>query len=293
MTHVGCKQLFTFETKMKNLFIIISSIFFLFSCHEDDKEISVDAVVVQYLSIAHTRENTNPFMDSSAEQIDYSKYDMLWLGGDLAYLTSVDDVTMSHLDSILNFESSTTLWALGNHDYSNLERIQNYTNKPPYYSTNRNGITFLVLDTQDSLSNIVGMQKELVEDVLDTIQNSSYLVVLHHKLIWMYGNPDLETQMSTIPNGDFGNYFHCINPNNFYDDIYPKLVDVTKRGIEVICIAGDIGGKAKQFEYITDDGIYFLASGIDAGKKGNLALVFNHDVSNKKLEWEFVSIENL
>ena len=60
--------------------------------------------------------------------------------------------------------------------------------------------------------------------------------------------------------------FHCINPNNFYEDVYPLLVKVRHRGIEVICIGGDIGAKANEFEYITSDTIYFLASGISYQK---------------------------
>ena len=54
------------------------------------------------------------------ESIDYSYYDMLWLGGDMAVSSSLDDITMNHIDSILDVGNENTLWALGNHDYADL-----------------------------------------------------------------------------------------------------------------------------------------------------------------------------
>lgn len=89
-------------------------------------------------------------MDSVAENIDYSFYDMLWLGGDLALSSSLDDMTMDHLDSILDLDNENTLWALGNHDYADLDRVQAYTYRLPYYAYYKDKITFIVLDTQDS-----------------------------------------------------------------------------------------------------------------------------------------------
>ena len=61
-------------------------------------------------------------------------------------------------------------------------------------------------------------------EVLDTIQQSNHLIILHHKLIWMYDHDVLESQISSVSNADLGGCFNCINPNNFYSEIYPKLV---------------------------------------------------------------------
>ena len=91
------------------------------------------------------------------------------------------------------------------------------------------------------MSNIVNHQKDFLFEVLDTIQQSEHLIILHHKLIWMYGHDVLESQISSVSNADLGNCFNCINPNNFYSDIYPKLVDIKIEGIQVYCIGGDIG----------------------------------------------------
>lgn len=277
---------------MKQLTIIISLLLavLLVSCKKDPVQIPT---IQNYLHISHTRTASNPGMDSVAEQIDYHKYNMLWLGGDMAANSSGSDFTMSHLSSILNFSNKNTLWALGNHDYDDLDLVQNYTNRPAYYVYNHNNITFIILDTQDSLSNIVGEQLAMVKSVFDTISESSHLILLHHKLIWMYNNPDLEPQIPGISNGIQGDCFYCINPNNFYDDIYPELVDVKSRGINIICIGGDIGFNASEFEYITTDGIYFLASGIDYNNPDKKALLFQHNLETKTLSWEYKQLITL
>lgn len=248
-----------------------------------------------YIHLAHTRTGANPNMDGEAEGIDFAVFDMLWLGGDLAMSTSGDDLTMMHVDSIFNLGGTSTLWALGNHDYADLQRIHAFTGRPAYYAYHRNKITFLVLDTQDSLSHISGLQKDLVRSVTDTVSESSHLVVLHHKLIWMYGHPYLQSRIPYVSNAGIGDStcFYCIHENNFYEDIYPELLRVEERGVEVICIGGDIGFRSNEFEYLTSEGIQFLASGIEAGSGENQALIFNHDVAGGKLAWEFVHLSEL
>ena len=74
---------------------------------------------------------------------------MLLLGGDLSYYTSEDDLTMDRVNQFFNIGSHNTLWSLGNHDYTDLSRVELYTNRPSHYSYFNNGISFLVLDTQD------------------------------------------------------------------------------------------------------------------------------------------------
>jgi len=246
-----------------------------------------------YLHIAHTRTDANPSMDPVAESIDYSGYDLLWLGGDMALSSSLDDVTMNHLDSILDLGNDNTLWALGNHDYADLNRVSAYTHRPAYYAYYKDNITFLVLDTQDSLSNIIGQQRELFFSVTDTLQTTTHLILLHHKLIWMYGSDYLQPYINSIPNGGLGDCFYCINPNNFYSDLYPELLEIEAKGIEVICIAGDIGFRTNEFEYTTPEGVQLLASGIEAGNSNNQALVFKHDMVNDTLSWAFTALSDL
>ncbi len=261
--------------------------------NKDDNPIVPENTIVKYLHLSHTRTNTNPAMDSTVEAMDFSAYDMLWLGGDLAESTSFDDITMNHVDSVFNLGSPNTLWSLGNHDYADLQRVQNYTARNPFYSYHKNGITIIVLDSQDSLSNIIGSQKVFFDAVTDTMSSSSHLIIMMHKLIWMYGDSVFEPQIPAVTNGGFGSCFYCVNPNNFNTEIYPKLLMIKQRGIGVICIGGDIGFNVKEFSFINNDGIVFLASGINAGTTGNLGLIFNHDITQKKLTWRFTPLSEL
>jgi hypothetical protein len=109
----------------------------------------------------------------------------------------------------------------------------------------------------------------------------------------MYGNDQLQPLIPYVSNGEFGDCFYCINPNNFYSEIYPKLQEVEERGIEIVCIAGDIGFRTDQFEYLTPEGIQFLASGIESGNPGNKALLFHHDQAWKELSWQYVLLTDL
>jgi len=272
---------------MKTIIYYILFISLLTACTSTEK--------AAYLHIPHTRTNKNIEVLDAVKNLNYNKYDMLWLGGDMAIHTSEDDATMQLMNELFDLESPNTLWSLGNHDNTDLDRVQRFTQRPAYYTHHHhNGITFLVLDTQDSLSNIVGEQQAMVNSVVDTIQMSSHLVILHHKLIWMLGHPELEARIPDVTNGGTGETcVQCINPNNFYTEIYPKLMEVKKRGVEVLCIGGDIGFKAKEFEYQTKENIHFLASGIADDTLVNKVLVFEHDLNNKKLTWTFKDIKEL
>lgn len=246
-----------------------------------------------YLHLSHTKTENNNIVDSQIINISYEKYDMLWLGGDLSKFTSIDDQMMATYDDLFNFASPNTLWSIGNHDYNDLSRISSFTQRPIFYTYSTNDICFLVFDTQDDLSSISGEQLALFNQVVDTIEQSSHLVILHHKLIWMDGETTLEDMIPTTSNGEQGSCFHCINPNNFYTAIYPRLIEVKNKGIEVLCIGGDIGFYADEFEWTTPEDIHFLASGIYSGFPGNKAIVFEHSLIENTLEWKFELLSNI
>ena len=273
---------------MKKGLVILITIMFFWSCEKDNP-----SKKNHYLHVSHTRSDSNPHVDNEVKKLDFEQFDMLLLGGDIAYSTSLNNYTMEHIDLVFDVGNESTLWALGNHDYANLNRVEYYTNRPPFYSFHRDGATFIVLDTQDDFSNISGAQKDFFDSVVDTIINSSHVILLHHKLIWMYGNPNLENEIDAISNGGLGDCFWCINPNNFYVDIYPKLVSLTESGIQVFCVGGDLGKKVVEFEHITQEGVYFLASGINFGDTNNKCLVFSHDIINQTIEWNFELITDL
>jgi len=182
---------------------------------------------------------------------------------------------------------------LGNHDHSNLELLTEFTGKPTFYTYTKNEVTYLVLYTDLNASNITNTQLDLVTQVCDTISTSKSLVVLSHKLFWMPGHPVLEPMIDTIANAKLDFCGWCTQPNNFYEVVYPKLIQVKNRGIQVLCIAGDIGSYVQEFEYKTKEGIYFLASGMSYKAKNNKGLLLYFNEDSTALDWHFELLQNL
>ena len=276
-----------------SVFLLLAIAFFTTSCVKDKIIPAPEPIIKTYLHIAHTRTENNYEVDETVSKIDYSKFDLIWLGGDMEQLTSVDDSAMAVVDAVFDLKNKNTLWSIGNHDYTDIQRVSKFTKRKSYYSYYKNGITFIVLDTQLDKCSISGEQQMMFDEVTDTLNNSSYLIILQHKLVWMYNNDSLEKLMETVPNAPLGNHSYSIYPNNFYTAVYPKLLKIKQKGIEVLCIAGDIGIKTSKFEYISPEGIFFLASGIHSGHDGNKALLFTHDITNQKLSWKYILVSDL
>lgn len=277
--------------KITQIFILFFLLIISIGCKENNPPIE-EKDDLQMIHISHTRGWDNSVVNSAIKNVDYSVYDIRLLGGDLANMTSLDVPIMETWNDIFDFGNPHTLWALGNHDYTDLSLVSTYTEREPFYTHHRDGITFLVLDTQENFSNISGEQLDLFNSVLDTIVDSKYLIINHHKLIWMYGHPVLESMIDDTANGEFGTCVYCTNPNNFYKDIYPRLVELENRGIEVICIGGDVGFHVKSFEYTTVDGIQYLASGCNLVGEDSV-LIFDYFVDEKELDWRFRGLSEL
>jgi hypothetical protein len=236
------------------------------------------------------RTGQNPYMDNIAYGLNYNDFNMLWLGGDLADQTTENTQSMDHLNQYFSFGNPSTLWALGNHDYLDTNIVTQYTGRNTFYAYHRDGITYLVLDTQRDDCSVVGDQKTLFDNVTDTISSSSHLVILHHKLIWLYDHPILNPDLEDISNGPLGSCHYCLEPNNFMSDLYPILTNVQQHGIQVICVGGDLGIKRNEFEYLDTSGMYFLASGINDGTDDDQVLVFTHDIEKRELKWNFIPL---
>ena len=250
-----------------------------------------------YLHIAHTRsyDGAKDKLMPEVEQMNFETYDLLMLGGDLVFESTADTATLNYLDHTFHLSQKDVLWTLGNHDYHHHpEWISGFTKRPNFYAHQKNGIQYLVLDSQQDLCNTTGQQKELLEQSIQSLDEATtHLIVLHHKLLWMMDDGPLQKRINEVSNGGSGNCFYCVPPNNFYTVVYPKLVEVQNRGIQVICIAGDIGAKVDQFEHKTKEGIYFLASGLKDGSPSNKVLLFDHDLSTGKLDWKFELLEEV
>jgi len=280
---------------MKNLFIFASVLIVFAGC---DNPIFQKGNVKHYLLLSHTRllDTVNQKVDPRLEQIDFQAFDLLFLGGDMTEETSKSYSTLTYLDSLFDLKSPNTLWALGNHDNTNLANIRQATRRPITYTYYKNGITFVVLYTQekeDWICTITGNQLEMLQNVTDTISESSHLVILSHKLIWLWKHPELKKHTGKGYYDWSCNY--RIHETNWPKDILPRLRAVQKRGIQVICMAGDIGNNVREFEEHTKDGIYYLASGLCAleGKRNESEiLLFEHDLDRRKLSWKFVNLDD-
>ena len=269
---------------MKLLFVSLS-ILFLIGCSKTN--------IKTYACIAHTRLNDNSGIDSIVSHANLSKYDMLLLGGDIANLSSYNDSVLMCLDSIFDVSSATTLWALGNHDYTNVDLLKSYTKKETFYTYYQDNTTFVVMDTQKDSSQIINEQLKLFNQVMDTISESENLIFLSHKLIWMRNHPSLDNEIDSVSNGGIGECSYCVQNNNFYQEIYPKLVEFSNQGKQVYCIAGDVGFKVSKFEYVTKEGIQFLGTGIKANSIGNYFLEIKNNMQSHQLSFSFKPITDL
>lgn len=266
------------------------------ACSPDPEwEIKPQTHLRHYLHLSHTRTNTNPEIYAPLHAVNFDQYDMLWLGGDLALFTTENEPAIQQADALFGLSKPTTLLSAGNHDYSQPELLRQYTQRPTFYHYHQQGITFLVLDSEINQGTIKNEQWELVQSVLDTLQDSECLILLHHKLIWMPGHPVLGAQIDQLSNGRAGTCGYCLRPNNFYADLYPELVRVQREGTQVFCVGGDIGMRTHAFSYETTEGVTFLASGINFSllPQENHALLFTHDLENGTLRWEYQSVAEL
>ncbi len=270
--------------------LFILSVFFT-SCRQ-----TTEKEEKQYLFLSHTRtlDTLHQNLDARIEKMDFSPYDLLLLGGDLTEETSKKRSTMEYVDRIFNLSSPNTHWALGNHDNADTALVQEFTKKPITYTFNRDGITWVVLYTEekaDWICTITGEQLAMLQAVTDTISQSSHLIVMTHKPVWLRDHPDLKAYAGTNRWNWACNYM--ITQTNWPEEVLPRLRAVQARGVQVICLAGDFGNNQQSFEVKTPDGIQYLGCGIpvlDEKRPLGRMLRFHHKPKERALSWEFVLI---
>ena len=118
-------------------------------------------------------------------------------GGDYCDVTTGSTNTVAYLDRILHLTNSSTMLAMGNHDSTSRSMFTNATKRNSYYTYQTNGIMFMVLDTTLNTALISGAQLTMVSNTVAALSNQTHLVVVHHHIIWLRGNPDLDVLMSS------------------------------------------------------------------------------------------------
>ena len=273
------------EKMKKNLLILtVLSIGFVVSAQSGS--------LAKYIFVPHPRseDRVNQTVLSGIEAINFAIYDMILLGGDLTYYTSIDRTSMDYCDSLFDLGSPNTLWAMGNHDLTNRNLVEEYTGRLSFYSYSRDNITFLVLDTEldakgFTSSHISGDQLEMVRQVCDTIARSDYLVLLHGRLLWMIGNDDLTQKLDSVAEST-----KQLDTSNFYAVVYPLLQLAKNRGVPVLCLGGD---KSKiNIVYSPEDSITFIASTMapEYTDTVNDVVILSQDMHTGQLSWEFVPL---
>lgn len=248
----------------------------------------------KYLYTSHTRicnAENGWSIKKELEKVNYSSFDLTLLGGDMLCQSSLENRGMKYLDSIFNINSEKTLWSIGNHDDDNLAVFKKYTKRNNYYSCFFDGITFIILDSEVDDCKIINDQLAFIQNTLDTIKDSKNIIIMTHKLIWLYGNEEIKLYGEEKSNVKIGDNKWNIKVNNFYNDIYPLLIKKELDGINVICIAGDLGTNSNVFEFKSREGIDFLANGIGDDLSNDKMLVLSN--VNSIISWEFIKIDNL
>ncbi len=229
------------------------------------------------------------------ERVDYSAYDLLLLGGDYTWRGTGARKTVAYLDAVFDLSASTTLASLGNHDTSNRSFFTDVTGRPRNYSFETNGVTFVVLDTTDDGQNILGDKLQMLTDTVNALPENSHLVVIHHHVIWLADYAPLADLQGSLL---LGASSASLSGLNFYEAVYPLLLQARAKGVNVICLAGDRTGTPTEEFYIdhtTADGVRFIAAGLMEEAPANLrtVVVLEQDVEAGTLTCQFKPLSDL
>jgi len=261
----------------------------------------------KYMFIGHTYMGES-IIDSRLVELDKSVYDNIWLGGDICSETLMLQSNLDYLQTHLRIADPHNYFSFGNHDRrnGNLEWFIQFTGKNNYYADYNNGITTIVLDTNLDPSDCENLDKQcdIIFDVCDSISTSSHLILLFHWGLWsgVPGVPEPNTfSHSNLP---YWNSNCDSTNNNFTQVIYPKLVEVQNRGIQVICIMGDMGASYKKIDFRSTDNIAFLGCGLYNIKyrfeedqwwayEKDVILELDHNIDERTLLWNYRDLDSL
>ena len=294
-------------------FYVLLPIVFLLSCSNSAE------IERKFIFLGHTYEwGDSTRIDKRLEQLDFSNYDQIWLGGDISSHTTLKKSTVTYIDSIFDLDSEQTHWALGNHDvmHGNIQYITDRTKRNTFYSSYFERICLLVLNT--NLFHIYpGMppqedcaekeaQLNLIQSVCDSISEANHLIILHHLALLNELRKDADGQANQAFNMN-AQYIRasCDSTSDFTATVYPWLTKVQDRGIQVTLIGGDLGMQAKQYEFTTKEGIKILGSGINNSVNPKYApeyvknfdpdriLIVRYFPESGKLDWDFQLLNDL
>lgn len=228
--------------------------------------------------------------DHRLAQININQYDGIFMGGDILAEASLTTEFLADLDELVDLSDPMTLYALGNHDSrnGNWDWVSEFTKRKTYSVHYADKSVFMVLNT-----NIVPYDCEMLEDqfymiktTCDTISTAQNLFLFMHHNIW-------DRVPGLSPGWTIGHqnctYWlaNCDSVSaHFYNVVYPMLVDVKERGIEVFCVFGDLGVPGKEkFNEVSSHGVHFLGSGLYHYSPDDEVLIFENHSGEIEFGW--------
>jgi len=243
-------------------------------------------------------------VDERLEKLDFSEYDGIWLGGDVCSESLLEYSTLEYIDNLFDLKHPNTHWAFGNHDSRNGNWIwfEELSGKKTYYTSHYKGITYMVLNSTLTPYHCEQLndQYRIIVNLCDTISESSHLIFLVHHCLWE-NVPGLPVPYKYAQSNLRYFSFTCDNPNaTFLNDIYPRLIEVKNRGVEVILIMGDMG--SQRINILNPDGIHFVGTGLNRSKyqdpevrensDRDWFIEFKHVPETRWLDWKFHDLDS-
>ncbi len=281
--------------------VMFSAILFCaISCKKNDVPARNSILFLSHIYKSKTR------IDPRVEQLNLNKYEHIWLGGDICGDSDIKYSTLEYINKVLKVDQPGNYWALGNHDVEgeNYDWLEKITGKKDFYTIYHKGLNVIVLNTnlEPPECERLKLQNDMFQNVCDTIQESSHLIILSHHVVWNHVK-----EMPSLWHRANANYpawqSRCKPMSRFDHVLYNRLVEVQKRGIQVIFISGDYGQKEKQFQFRCNEGVWFIGSGIDHSNRlmpdtlkntaKDLILLLNHSPENRTLDWQFLDLDSL
>lgn len=244
-------------------------------------------------------------IDVRIENMDTSQFDGIWLGGDVLSEASLLYSNFEYLDGLFDLSKPSNHWALGNHDIRNrnIEWYKEFTKRESYYAHSTKGLTTLVLNGNLSPLNCEDLDKqfEIIKTVCDTISEGFLVILVHHGI---YSNVPGVDEPTSYGHSRLENWMaNCYDDSASYlNAIYPMLVEVEQRGVQVMHIMGDVGANKKFYYGESADGIEFFGSGINNSYNElknipitdpDLILVLKHIPKENKMIWSFVELNSI
>jgi hypothetical protein len=259
------------KSKVSSWLFFVLALLVMLSCNR-----SPEPEQIIFLGHPYDWQSEGKRIDPRLEKIPYDTFDMVWLGGDVCGRLTQDSATLLYLDSLFSFKNGNIHWAWGNHDlvYGNQEYLEEVTGKPGFYFSRKGSLGIMVLNT--NLFYFPGgkipperclakdAQLAMIRTLVDTVENLSHLVVLHHHSILSDTLSGFTIRPDSFFNASHPEYWvSCSDKGTFTSVMYPIFKKIKEKGVEVVFIGGDVGMHAKRFEYQNPDGIWFLGSGIN------------------------------